>query len=784
MVPNRENGLPQPSNGPPSPDPNGTTGASGPGGRETRIKASLLEALDILRRGKWTLLATTVVFFALGAGYTLQMEREYRASSLVFVDTENMPALTQELEETGTDSPPLTKRNLASQTLILEQSLHIAQEAADHLKSIETLPDSDDPIPVLETWSADSTDESLAKLLQEDYVTVETVSDRAGAIRIGARSTEPEEASLIANVYAKAYVNRSEAWSRQQITASRRFLEHQIKSRRRELDSLESRLKAFMRRYGTVNPDAKTERVMTRSQELNTQLETARMEKQQKEATLQSLEERLEELKPSLADRVSSGIRNDIQTTRTRLSELRTLRDQIRRRNPDLEESPRKQAEVDSLDEEITRLERELEQLSGNYVNRFLEEEGSGGENEDALAYAADLKQRVTDLHMEISGLNARIRTLENQLQAYDDQVERLPELSIELARLRRDHASTEKLYSQLVDRLQDVRIAEESKMGFVEVARPADPPVAPAKPNVPKNLASALVLGLMFGVVAAVLREKLDTRVHTPDHLDRPTFRLLSVIPEMNRLSEGADESNMTLPRRPITPALVAARQPNSYAGEAYRRLWLNLRFNPSGAPVQTVLITSPEAGAGKSTTALNTAITTARTGRDTLLVDADLRRPVLHRYVGNDDRPDLPSLLSRDLESTAERELKTDVDHLYAVTTPSSIENPSRHLDSPAMKQFVQWAERRFDVVYFDSPPVLLTTDAMLIASLCDANVVVASAATTDEEALRQTFDELSRVGTPVMGTVLNRFDPTEIFGYDTTYGYRYTGYVKHYG
>jgi tyrosine-protein kinase Etk/Wzc len=241
-----------------------------------------------------------------------------------------------------------------------------------------------------------------------------------------------------------------------------------------------------------------------------------------------------------------------------------------------------------------------------------------------------------------------------------------------------------------------------------------------------------------------------------------------------------------VTVEGRSVRTNMITLLAPMAAISEAYRHLYTRLQLGIPDRVVETILITSPEAESGKSTTALNLALTVARTNRRTIVVDADMRRPVVHTYLGFEDGPVLQDVLRMDMQSEAFAsqldKAFTGYDNLYAITVRTPVETPLELLVSPAMRTLIETLKQHFDMIIFDSPPLLLASDATLLAPLFDATVVVTAAGHTHAEALQQTQEELAEAGAHVMGVVLNKYDPATISS-KHTYGYRQRHYANYY-
>jgi capsular exopolysaccharide synthesis family protein len=352
----------------------------------------------------------------------------------------------------------------------------------------------------------------------------------------------------------------------------------------------------------------------------------------------------------------------------------------------------------------------------------------------------------------------------------------------MELAQVRRAHRSTEQLYDRLTEQLQAVRIAEESEIGTAQVLRSAVAPETPQGGNGRTILILGGVLGLLLGVVVAVVRDKLDVRIHTPDDLEERAVPLIGVIPDLDAFAtaryDGAEKT--TVDGQAVSTALPVLLAPQSADAEAFRQLYVNLQFSRADTVIQTIVVTSAEKGAGKSTTAVNLALAAAQTGRRTLLIDADLRRPTLHALLGITGRggPGLEEALRQPAE-TAAAAAPTGADNLWALTTDTPSAGAGPLLRSPRMRAWLNALRADFDAIVVDTPPVFVASESVMIATQSDATVVVARAGSTAGDALDQTLDRLESLGAPVAGVVLNRFDPTYVYGYGATLKYSNRGY-----
>lgn len=291
-----------------------------------------------------------------------------------------------------------------------------------------------------------------------------------------------------------------------------------------------------------------------------------------------------------------------------------------------------------------------------------------------------------------------------------------------------------------------------------VTVFSSAEPPGAPSQPKVWRNLAVGLLLGLLLGFGIALLRQLMDTRVRSAE--DVATVTPSSVVGTIPITAE-----------RGVEIAMLG--DPHSAQSEAYRRLRTNLQFLELVNGAKSVVVTSSLSGEGKSTTALNLAIALAEAGQKVLLVDADLRRPTISNRLKMEGSVGLTTVLigRAEVQDVVQPFGSSGLDVLASGQIPP---NPSELLGSTAMAEFIAQASETYDMVLFDSPPLLPVTDGTVLARLTGGALMVANANTVHKQQLRTALQTLETVDARVLGIVLNRAQHSR----SQRYSYRYAG------
>ncbi len=333
-----------------------------------------------------------------------------------------------------------------------------------------------------------------------------------------------------------------------------------------------------------------------------------------------------------------------------------------------------------------------------------------------------------------LSGLPSRTLTQEQELQALKGQV----------ANLRQSYAALVQLSGAAANALT--------------VVDPATPPEEPAAPRVLLNTLLAALVGLLIGLGIAFTLEYLDDTVKSTNDVEAVTgLATLGTIVKM-KSARG---------RREIYQ-LATLLYPRGPAAEAYRTLRTNLEFAAVDEPVRTLLVTSSIPGEGKTTTAGNLAVAYAQADRRVILVDADLRKPGVHRLFGLPNSRGLTTLLRSDESTIDDVAQATEQDNLRIITTGQLPPNPAELLASRRMRTILANLADAADLVIVDSPPLQAVTDAAILASVTDGTLLVIDAGRIRRGAAGHGREALAKAGARVLGAALNRLSGRESSGY----------------
>ncbi|MEM6732754.1 MAG: polysaccharide biosynthesis tyrosine autokinase, partial [Myxococcota bacterium] len=452
----------------------------------------------------------------------------------------------------------------------------------------------------------------------------------------------------------------------------------------------------------------------------------------------------------------------------SRLSEARSnrisleaMRDQARRaRSEELAaesiESVAQSSVVQNLKQSISSLKQELAELSIRYTEkhpRLVEV------RKKVEALKQELKDEVDTL---LTGAEERYRTMketEGKLRAAIEQTKaealEVNKKEIEYTRLQREATNYASLYDLVLKRQKETDLTTLLNVNNVRKFEAAKAPTVPIKPKPSRNLTMSLFLGLALGVGLAFLIDMLDNTVKSQKQVEEQVdIPFLGIVP-MIKLGRG--------PRKPDdSPARdhYILENPRSAVAECTRTIRTNLMFMSPENPARFVVVTSSSPREGKSTTAINLAIVTAQSGKRTLIVDTDMRRPRLHKSFAVPNDVGISSYIvgEANLDQAVQR---SNVPGLDVMTCGPIPPNPAELLHTEAFERLLDELRQRYDRVVFDSPPVTAVTDSLVLSSMMDGVVLVIHANITTLHSAQVARRRVEDVGGRIFGAVLNDVD-----------------------
>jgi capsular exopolysaccharide synthesis family protein len=381
-------------------------------------------------------------------------------------------------------------------------------------------------------------------------------------------------------------------------------------------------------------------------------------------------------------------------------------------------------------------------------------------------AERATLSKQMADLEVELATLNAREESLKQRNERARRALSFTSSREQDYTQLSRTVEGQRNLFGLYTERLNQARMGEQNQIRNIRVVDLASVPSSPSSKSRLKSMVLVVVAGLGLGVVVAAALEYVYEVVETEDDIVRSTgLPVLGSIPVVDT--------------RECTPNPLNFREattPRSIALEATRAMATTLELSDVHDKLRVFMVASASAGEGKTTTLLNLGETLAEMGRRVMLIDADLRRPALHRTLQLSNEVGLSDVLGpvrMDLPEVARR---LD-DWLVVIPAGAPPANPGALLGSKQLKTLLATAREQADVVLFDSAPILAVADDLPLAALVDGVILVVRSGVTQRRSLARATARLAKVNAPIVGVVVNGLSPREVRRHYAAY----TAYVS---
>lgn len=602
--------------------------------------------------------------------------------------------------------------------------------------------------------------------------------DRTNLVNISVQSTKPELAAKVADKTAELFIEKDAELATSGAKQQYDELTKSIEDLRKTIASQEMDYIKNMQEFNIPLRDGKgndfnAERLQTISSNLLAAEDDRRKIQAQYEAAVKSSDGK-------------GGILSVVPNNQAILA----AREQNLKRQADLEKR------VEDLDTKIKEAQEKRQTLLVNYTEEYrevktatavikeLEDQKSKLEKDIIEKIESEGSKLIKNAENEVvTGLRAQFQAAqrrEAQLRAdYSNEASQANLSGVaetKLTTLKREIETNRGLLDTYTQRQKEQELAISSgRPDNLQVITAAVKPTEPIGPQRNRNIIVAFLVSLAAGIGLAFLLDYLDDSIRTSDdvgrHLGLPTLALIphQATSEKRKLLPGKNGAGVN------STALIALEDTRSAMAEAYRHLRTSLLFSSAGKPPQTILVTSSQPSEGKTTTAINTAITLAQSGADVVIIDCDLRRPRLHSHFELENTAGLTNYLSGEKNTDLLMKPYPGLPKLKIITSGPIPPNPAELLSSQEMKNLLQFLKGNFKHVIIDSPPAISFTDAAILSTLVDGVVLVAMAGKSSIHLMRRFKQRLANIGARIYGVVLNGIKSDSVeYGY---YGYGYT-------
>jgi len=555
---------------------------------------------------------------------------------------------------------------------------------------------------------------------------------------ISYRSTIPKLAADVANAVANSYLEHAYKIRFQSSARLASFMELQIGELKAKMERSGAALAQLEKELNVINPEEKTSILSSRLLQLNTEYTNAQAERVRKETALQS---------------VRSGTLESAQVSSQgeSLKVLSERLDEAQRKFADVKmHFGAKHPEYAKAATQVQETERQIERARKSTSQRV------EVEYQDAINRETMLAKVVAETKSDFDRLNAR---------------------SFEYQTAKREADADKKLYEELVTKIKEAGINAGFQNSAIRIADLARPAFTQVFPNIPMNLALAILFSSVLAVGSAILMDLLNKAVRDPDQVTRlmktDVVGVLPVAKELRSFS-GASGQGLSV-RQPMLAEKAGAERMTGY-NEAIRTLRNSIFLTDFDRRVRSLMLTSASPSEGKSTISAHLAVANAQRGLKTLLIDADLRRPSIHRHFSIPNTKGLANVLNKEVDWKSVVMCSAETPHLDIITAgPSS--RRAADLVGSELTELLEAASSEYDLVILDTPPLLGFSEPMQMATAVDGVLVVALAGETSRKALGTAVKTLMRLRANLLGVVLNGVSA------ETSDGYYYHYYQSKY-
>ncbi len=640
---------------------------------------------------------------------------------------------------------------------------------------------------------------------------------KSNIVRISVQWNDPYIAMVMANAAANVLLERNHKIRQEGVSSVRRFVEEQLGRVREELNISEEALKKFKEENRITSFTKESEEILRRLTEAEILLNQVKGNRGAVAIKLATIQEKLAQQKKDLVPTITDIATPWAQKLKEKLvglqSELTGLQ---------VQGYPADHPKMVQLNRDIEQTKKTLAEEAVKLVQR--------DDISDPLAQMEKYVNDLFTLQIDLEALKAQEIALKKIVDQYEQNQISLPDKEYNLVRFTRERDVNNNIYMSLLQKLEEAKISEAEKITNIRIIDHARVPEEPIKPRKGLNITIGIFLGFIFGIGLAFILEIYNKTLESSEELENLTqWHVLATIPAIDKASSNGKNKIMNGASRSfqkedfIKRGKISSLDPKSGIAESYRMLRTNLQFQGISQTHKTILFTSIGPDEGKSTTLVNLAISMASLGQQVLVIDADLRKPILHAILGVDKEPGLSEILvnysamTEDLPIVEEpksplgnlmkepmgslvdnfsdfileeqfvtkiNNLKqmnninimnsvlvesiqvTEIENLRILTSGKQLKNPSETVSSVAMKSLIDELKQRYNIILIDSAPIMLVPETMILSALVDGVIFVVDAKKYNEEMLLKAKNILNKAKADVLGAVLNNVELNGIY------------------
>ncbi len=639
--------------------------------------------------------------------------------------------------------------------------------------------------PIIKNLSAKYSEIEYGELIKQKRSPLKIEQlDKTKILEVSYVDSDPDKIQFVLDNLAEAYLRYSLEERRVEVRQGIDFVESQLPEVRERVDELQGKVQKFRQRYNLLDPQQQAEILAQQQVDFEQKYFDTQAQLKETKSLYRMLNQQLG-LQPEQA--LAASYLSESPRYQNLLNELQQIEVELAK------ESARFSAQnpvVETLEENKARLLTLLQQEAGGVLGQNL---ASTVDNTPNLTSPSTLRLELNQKYIEAAN---EIQILELREQVLQVAIAELDELTKQMPVIARQYTDLNRQLTVATESLTRFLTAqEELQLKGAQQALPwqaiSQPNVLedPISPNPPRNLALGLISGLILGCAAALLAERLDPVFHSSEelkeHIKLPILGLIPVQKDLKPLDELEDlpkkeivslpklqigNTTLNLNRSSKSPQKSTPDSKQEWYGaspflESFRSLNTNIKLLGSDTSIRSFVISSSIPSEGKSTVSCHLAQAAAAMEQRVLLIDADLRRPQVHRWIGIENNEGLSNVLATGLDVEDAIVKVPQWENLSVITAGDIPPDPTRLLSSQKMYALMERlrSSRKYDLIIYDTPPILGFADGRILSNRTDGVVLVVRIGKTDRSLLKQNIDNIQMSNVPVLGVVANQVNRT---------------------
>jgi polysaccharide biosynthesis transport protein len=642
--------------------------------------------------------------------------------------------------------PVTTENKLDGLTQIPGVTPNLQQEGLDYSTQIQVLMSPELMGSIIDQLAQRYPDIDYKSMLGD--MTIERF-EKTKILEVSYQDTDKNKIQFVLQQLTKDYLKYSLQQRQTNLRQGIQFVDSQLPELQLRVNSLQKQLQQFRQQYNFIDPEVKAQQL---SEQVDA-VELQRLDTQKDLAETRSLYASFQaQSGAALADNPAFYAATNSQERSDTAQALK--------------EAPVYQKLVGQL--------RDIESQIGSDSTRFQEDSPNmvmlRSKRENLLPVLRAEAQRIlgnklVELSTKISGLEVRLAEISAAENKLNQSVEQLPILARQYTDVQRDLKVATESLNRFLEKRESLQIENaQNEIPWQVIAAPKVEK-DPVSPNIKRNLILGAIAGLVAGMAAALLAERLDNVFHTPEDLKELTkLPLLGIIPFNKGLKQLAPLAQAKVEKKAegyklVLPNINNTQNENYFPFvESFRSLHTNINFLGSDTPINSLVVSSAQKGDGKSTVSIQLAQAAAAMGQRVLLVDADMRLPQVHARLGLPNEQGLSNIISTNLPIYEAIQRSPFGDNLFVITAGQIPPDPIKLLSSKKMQNIMVELRSEFDLVIYDTPPILGLADSSIVATHTAGIILVVRMAKTDRNVVRQALDGLKLSRANVLGLVVN--------------------------